>query len=131
MAEAATRERGSVTDRDEGFVPVLRQEELPPGTSRRVLAAAVPIALFNVGGRLYALDDRCPHARGPLSEGRVDPESGVVTCLWHGARFALATGGALPGPASGGVTSYPVKVEGGVVLVGPARRSGHAPGTLA
>lgn len=131
MAEAATRERRSDPDGDAPFVPVLRQEELPPGTSRRVLVSGAPIALFNVGGRLYALDDRCPHGRGPLSEGRVDPESGVVTCLWHGARFALATGGALPGPASGGVASHPVKVESGVVLVGPARRSAHAPGSPA
>jgi chlorite dismutase/nitrite reductase/ring-hydroxylating ferredoxin subunit len=106
--------------RDDGFIPVLRVEELPPGGARRVYASGEPVALFNVEGRLFALGNRCPHARGSLSEGAIDSGTGTVTCPWHDGRFALRTGEAVSGPPVAGVASYPVKIEGGVVLIGPA-----------
>jgi chlorite dismutase/nitrite reductase/ring-hydroxylating ferredoxin subunit len=118
--EAAPVASGHPARRDDGFVPVLSVDELPPGGTRRVYASGEAVALFNVEGRLFALGNRCPHARGSLSEGKVDAGHGTVTCPWHDGRFALGTGEALSGPATAGVASYPVKVEGGVVLIGPA-----------
>ena len=48
------------------------------------------IALFNVDGTFYAMDNSCPHAGGPLGEGKVN--GGIVECPWHGWRFDIRTG---------------------------------------
>ena len=108
--------------RQDGFVPVVRLGELPPGASRRVYASGEPVALFNVRGRVFALGNRCTHARGSLSEGTVDAEHGTVTCPWHDGRFALGTGVPVSGPPSAAVASYAVRVEGDMVMIGPASR---------
>jgi hypothetical protein len=63
--EPAVRDRGP--RRGDGFVAVARLDDLPPGTSRRVYASGEAVALFNVGGRLYAIANRCTHARASLS----------------------------------------------------------------
>ena len=105
--------------RRDGFAPVLHVDELPPGSSRRVYASGEAVALFNVGGCLYALGNRCTHARGSLSEGVVDAVRGTVTCPWHDGRFALATGRPLSGPPVAAVVRYAVGVDDGVVWLGP------------
>lgn len=79
--------------------------ELPPSTAKRVSLGGRVIALFNVGGEFYAVEDRCPHEGGRLSSGSVD--DGAVRCPVHGACFALATGEALEPPA-GEAMSPPV-----------------------
>ena len=68
------------------------------------------IALFNVDGEFYAIDDTCSHSGGPLSDGMC--EGTVVTCPWHGAQFDLETGNVVRAPAQDGVGSYKVLVEG-------------------
>jgi 3-phenylpropionate/trans-cinnamate dioxygenase ferredoxin subunit len=68
------------------------------------------IALFNLGGTFYAIDDTCPHRGGPLSQGFIQGD--VVVCPWHGARFRLGTGEVLSPPAQQGVACYPVRVHG-------------------
>jgi len=93
------------------FVRVAALSDVAPGSAARVEAHGVPIALFNVGGTLYALDHACTHRGGPLSEGAVSGES--VVCPWHRAAFCLKTGKVLRGPAGRGVRSYPVRVSGG------------------
>jgi len=67
------------------FVNVATVEEIPPGTGRTVEVQGVWIALFNVDGSFYALDNTCPHAGGPLGEGCLDGH--IVECPWHGWRF--------------------------------------------
>ena len=67
------------------------------------------IALFNIGGSYYAIDDTCTHRGGPLSEGAV--RGTTVTCPWHGAQYDLKSGGVLGPPAPQGVASYKVVVE--------------------
>ncbi len=114
--------REPAASRVDGFLPVARLEELPPGTSRRVYASGEPVALFNVGGQLYAIANRCTHARASLSEGAVDPSTGTVTCPWHDGRFCLSSGRPLGGPPVAGVACYAVAVEDGVVMIGPAGR---------
>jgi 3-phenylpropionate/trans-cinnamate dioxygenase ferredoxin subunit len=74
-----------------------------------------PIALFDLAGNCYAIDDTCTHAGGPLSEGEV--EDGAVVCPWHGARFDLRSGAVLAPPAGSAVRSYPVKIQGREVWV--------------
>jgi chlorite dismutase len=106
--------------RSDGFQPVARLDELPPGASRRVYASGRAVALFNVDGRLFAVDNRCTHARASLSEGAVDAAAGTVTCPWHDGRFCLSSGRPLGGPPVEGIACYDVRVEDGVVLVGPS-----------
>lgn len=72
------------------FVSVARVADIPPGTGRTVEVNGVWIALFNVDGTFYAMDNSCPHAGGPLGEGKVN--GGIVECPWHGWRFDIRTG---------------------------------------
>lgn len=96
-------------------VKVARTSELPPGSSKLVEANGQAVALFNVDGKYYAIDDACPHAGGPLNEG--DVEGNVVTCPWHGAQFDVTNGKVLCAPARSGVQSYPVTIAGDDLLI--------------
>jgi nitrite reductase/ring-hydroxylating ferredoxin subunit len=73
------------------------------------------IAVFNVGGTLFAISDICTHAEASLSEGRVDGET--VECPLHGACFDLRTGEALTPPAVEPVQTFPVVVQGNAIYV--------------
>src|SRR6266699_1473560 len=103
--------------RADGFTPVATLSELPPGTAKRVYAANDAVALFNVSGTVYAIANRCTHARASLSEGTVDPARGTVTCPWHEGMFSLETGRVLGGPPVHPVTAYQVKVDGDTILI--------------
>lgn len=107
----------AAADRD-GFVPVARTTDLPLGAARRVYAGTDAIALFNVGGRIYAVSDRCTHGRASLSEGSVDRERRALHCPWHGGQFDLATGTPLAAPARVPLRTYRVKLDGENILVG-------------
>ena len=97
------------------FVKVATTNELPPGQAKLVEIHQKRIALFNVGGRYYAIDDMCPHRGGPLSEG--DLEGEAVVCPWHGAIFDLATGRVERFPAAVGVATYEVRVDSGEIAI--------------
>lgn len=97
------------------YRPVLMAADLAPGRAREVMVAGRPIALFNVEGTFYALDDRCPHADGPLSEGELDGH--VVQCPWHLARFDIRDGKNVAPPACADVDSFAVRVLDGVVEI--------------
>jgi nitrite reductase/ring-hydroxylating ferredoxin subunit len=92
------------------FVTVARTSEVAPGTARCIEIEGRRIALFNLDGTFYAIDDTCPHRGGPLSEGFLDGD--VIVCPWHGARFRIPTGEVLSPPATQGVASYSVRVRG-------------------
>ena len=64
--------------------------DIPPGSAREYVAGDRIVALFNVEGRLYALDGLCPHQSGPLGRGSLS--GAVVTCPWHGWQFDVCTG---------------------------------------
>jgi nitrite reductase (NADH) small subunit len=97
------------------FVKVAKIDELPSGEGRLVEINQKRIALFNVDGRYYALDDVCPHRGAPLSEGEIEGEA--VVCPWHGAIFELATGEVRRFPAATGVATYEVRLEGGEIAI--------------
>jgi NAD(P)H-dependent nitrite reductase small subunit len=92
------------------FVSVATIHELAPGHGKLIEIDNKRIALFYVGDHYYAIDDVCPHRGGPLSEGDIAGEA--VVCPWHGATFDLGTGAVTRFPASVGVTTYPVRVQG-------------------
>lgn len=97
------------------LIKVAEANEVPPGTAKAVEADGRRIALFNHGGGYYAIDDVCTHRGGPLSEGAV--EGTVVTCPLHGATFDITTGNVLGPPASEGVASYKVQIDGNDIKV--------------
>src|ERR1700674_2963626 len=92
------------------FIKVAGAGEIAPGEARAVEAGGKRIALFNVDGAFYAIDDTCTHRGGPLSEGLVVGTE--VTCPWHGAVFDVTTGSVLGAPAPRSVASYAVRIEG-------------------
>ena len=105
-------------------------EELSPGERRIVPAGGRGgIGVFNVGGRFYALRNRCPHKGGPLCLGRLRPhvmaedvytvehqDTQVLKCAWHQWEFDLATGQALYDPRMR-VKTYRVEIEAGKVIL--------------
>jgi chlorite dismutase len=94
--------------------------DLPPGRSKTLYLQGQQVALFNVDGELFALDNRCSHARGPLSEGAVEQQDGMctVTCPWHYAKFDLASGQVVDGIASAPISMYTAEVRDDVIYVG-------------
>lgn len=92
------------------FLSVAKSTDIEPGKGKCFDVDSKKIAVFNVDGKFYALDDMCPHKGAPLSTGMVGVTE--VTCPWHGASFELASGKGLGGPCSGGINSYPVRVNG-------------------
>jgi nitrite reductase/ring-hydroxylating ferredoxin subunit len=97
------------------LVKVAETKDLLPGQAAAFDVAGQTIAMFNVEGTLYAIDNTCPHNGGPLSEGAV--EGTKVTCPWHAADFDLKTGAVLCPPAFEDVRSYKVVVEGNDIKV--------------
>ena len=81
-------------------------EDLEGG--KLVDVAGQTIAIFNSGGRLYAIENTCSHRGGPLGEGKIEDDE--VICPWHGSRFNLKTGAVLEPPARQGVKSFAVQV---------------------
>ncbi len=88
--------------------------DVPAGEGRVVEAAGKTLALFNVAGTFYAIDNTCPHRGGPLGEGDVD--GAIVTCPWHAWRWDVTTGANVNNPAVA-VACYPVTVENDELFV--------------
>jgi 3-phenylpropionate/trans-cinnamate dioxygenase ferredoxin subunit len=108
------------------YVRVARRADIPPGSIARVEAGGYVIAIANVDGEFYAIDDTCSHEEASLSEGGLTGD--VVVCARHGARFNVKTGRVLSLPAVRSVATYAVKVEGDDVLVATEpRRSAELP----
>ena len=84
------------------------------GEGRVVEADGRTLALFNVDGAFYALDNDCSHRGGPLGEGDLDGK--VVVCPWHAWRWDVTTGSNVNNPALK-MACYPVSVDGGRVFV--------------
>jgi 3-phenylpropionate/trans-cinnamate dioxygenase ferredoxin component len=100
-----------------GKIDVAPLDEFPPGSEKIVTVGWTSIGVYNCGGTLYALEDRCSHDDGPLCEGDWDPDECRVICPRHGSAFDLATGRPLTLPAIEPVDTYPVVVEDGIVKV--------------
>jgi 3-phenylpropionate/trans-cinnamate dioxygenase ferredoxin subunit len=110
------------------FTEVAKVEELKSGTMKKVIAEGREILLARVGDKYYATDNRCPHMKGDLSQGKL--EGTVVTCPVHGSQFDISNGhvvrwlkGGLMSKLGSALkmsrtlTVYNVKVEDGKVLV--------------
>jgi 3-phenylpropionate/trans-cinnamate dioxygenase ferredoxin subunit len=98
------------------FVTVAKVGEIPPGGVKVVRLDDQEIAVFNLAGAYYAVDDVCTHDGGPLAEGLIDGDA--IECPRHGARFDIRTGRVLAMPATVPVPTYAVRVEGEEIQVG-------------
>ena len=92
------------------FIKVAKADEIAPGRAKCVELADREIALFNIDGSFYAIDNTCAHVGGPLSEGDLDGTR--VTCPWHGAVFDVTTGAVLGPPAGENVARYNTRLSG-------------------
>jgi 3-phenylpropionate/trans-cinnamate dioxygenase ferredoxin subunit len=101
------------------YVKALSKSDLGPGSAASITLQGRRIAIFNVNGQLYAIDDRCTHDEASLAEGFVSCQDNrcIVECPWHGAHFDLNTGAALTLPAVKPVHKYNVRVEGDAIEV--------------
>ena len=90
------------------FTTVAKAGDIPPGEGVAFPVNGRTVAVFNDGGRYFAIDDFCPHMGASLAGGHL--KEGVVTCPWHGARFCVRDGQAQGPPAPVNVRSYPVRV---------------------
>ena len=99
------------------LIAICPVEELPPGEHRLVEWEDLEIGIFNCGGELLAIEDRCSHDNGVLLEGELDQEACTIECPRHGSVFDLRTGKPLNLPAYVPVDTFPVFVEDGVIRV--------------
>jgi len=97
-----------------GFVRTVKIDELPPGTIRELQVEGKTIALANVGGKFYAINNTCLHRGGPLGQGLL--EGKAVTCPWHSWQYDVTTGKLLQN-AVAGVDCYSTEVRGQDVFV--------------
>lgn len=95
------------------WIPVCPAAELRPGEHRVVDVDGTQVAVFNLEGALYAIEDVCTHDGGQLTGGTV--EDGIIVCPRHGARFCIRTGEALTAPAYEPTAALPVRVEDGMI----------------
>jgi nitrite reductase/ring-hydroxylating ferredoxin subunit len=96
------------------FEKVAKLSEISAGSIKEVQVAGQAIALANVGGALYAINNTCLHRGGPLGEGQL--EGKIVTCPWHGWQYDVTTGKTVQNP-NAGVVCYATEIRGDEVFI--------------
>jgi nitrite reductase/ring-hydroxylating ferredoxin subunit len=97
-----------------GFERAAKSAEIPAGTIKDVQVNGTTVALANVGGKYYAINNSCLHRGGPLGQGPL--EGKIVTCPWHGWQYDVTTGKVAQNPTVG-VACYATEVRGDEVFV--------------
>lgn len=92
-----------------------RAEDIPPGQCRAFDVDDRMIAIVNLGGEFFAIDNICTHAYAELSEGKIVGDE--IQCPLHGARFSIRTGAVTAPPAYEPLNTYPVRIEGGSIEI--------------
>ena len=111
------------------WVPITAIGNLPLNEGRSLLWQGLDIALFNLGTRVVAVENKCPHQQGPLVDGIVSNLDGrvTVTCPLHTRRICLDTGQTVkPAVAGPCVRTFPAKIENGVVLIMQQQKEAEA-----
>ena len=105
----------------DSWVSIGPADQIPPREGRTVMFGDTEVAVFNLGAdRFLAVEGRCPHSQGPLADGILSSAGGVVTvtCPLHSWRICLESGTvAKPSGKTGCLTTFPVTIEGGNVLL--------------
>lgn len=96
------------------FIRAAKKDEIPAGSIRELQLDGTTVALANVDGKLYAIENTCLHHGGPLGQGELSGK--VVTCPWHGWQYDVTNGKVTMNP-SVGVRCYPIEIRGEDVFV--------------
>ena len=97
------------------WITVAKAVEIPVNTAKAFTVGGTTVAVFNLNGSFYAINDECSHAGGPLCDGSI--EGNTVACPWHGAVFDITTGAAKTAPACDDVACFKVRLAGDDVQV--------------
>ena len=97
------------------FVEVAKISQIPASGAIAVEVEGRCLALVNLKGEIFALEDSCPHEAGPLSEGHIIGED--IECPWHRSCFNIKTGRVTRDPAMEDVATYKVRLAGDAVEV--------------
>lgn len=92
------------------FIKIAETSDIPAGRVKVVVVGDRRIALCNVDGQFFAIDDLCTHDGGALDQGELQGD--VIECPRHGARFSVRTGKVLALPAVKALDTYPLTLEG-------------------
>jgi nitrite reductase (NADH) small subunit len=96
------------------FLRAAKKDEVPAGSIREFQLEGKVVAVANVAGKLFAINNVCLHRGGPLGQGELDRQ--IVTCPWHGWQYDVTTGKLVTNPAVG-VETYPVEVRGEDIFI--------------
>lgn len=97
------------------WIDVGPEGSIEPGDHRLLEAGDTEVAVFNVDGRYFALENLCSHEEFPIAGGTIDDD--CITCPLHDAEFDLHTGEALTPPAEDPIPTFPVRVQDGMIQV--------------
>jgi nitrite reductase (NADH) small subunit len=96
------------------FVRAAKLTEVPAGSIREIQVAGKTVALANVAGKFFAINNTCLHRGGPLGQGSLQDK--IVTCPWHGWEYDVTTGKVAQNPSMG-VACYATEVRGDEVFI--------------
>ncbi len=106
-----------MSDATPRYVDVAAAAEIEPGTLRSAEVAGFKLLICRVGDEYFAIENKCSHTGALMTRGRIRGD--CILCPVHGARFRLRDGRHLTPPASSGLRTFALRVEGGRVLVKP------------
>ncbi len=97
------------------WVTIAKVEEFSAGQRRIVDIDGARIAVFNLDGEYFAIEDVCTHDGGILANGKLDGDE--IICPRHGARFSIRTGEALSAPAFEPTATFPTRIAAGEIQI--------------
>lgn len=95
---------------------VLPAAQIPPGTHHVIVVEGIAIAVFNIEGEFYAIEDSCTHQGLPLSDGFIEEDDKII-CPFHGAKFCIKSGKALSPPAYINLKTFDTRLVADIVQV--------------
>lgn len=101
------------------LIPVCTTADVPEGSGFKVEPPGYVLAVFNLGGKFFVIDDACTHGPGSLSEGEVDDD--IVECIFHNGAFNIITGEVVAPPCMIPVRTYKVVVTDGQIFIDPGQ----------
>src|SRR5262245_31000296 len=109
MRRSQPSKRMAGPDIGDEYERVCGVEDVRPGTLRGIeMTDGTRVCVGNRDGRFFAVSDRCPHQKFPLSDGEI-ARDGTIVCSWHGAAYDCVTGAPVRGPVrDGGVREAPL-----------------------